>query len=33
MSKPEILERIEAMGYVAFDNGDYDINIIGLEFF
>lgn len=31
MSKPEILQRIEAMGYVAFDNGDYDINLIGVR--
>ena len=28
---PKILERIKAMGYPVFENGDYDINLIGVR--
>jgi hypothetical protein len=29
--RPAILDRIEAMGYPVFENGDYDVNIIGVR--
>lgn len=31
MWKPEILNKIEQMGYVIFDDGDYDLNIIAVR--
>ena len=27
-SRPELLDRVESFGFVAFDNGDYDLNLI-----
>jgi hypothetical protein len=29
--KPDILNKIAAMGYPVFENGDYDINLIGVR--
>ena len=29
--RPAILDRIERMGYPVFENGDYDVNIIGVR--
>ena len=26
-----ILDRLKELGYVVFDNGDYDLNIVGLR--
>tara|TARA_R100000773_G_scaffold14301_1_gene13069 strand:- start:400 stop:981 length:582 start_codon:yes stop_codon:yes gene_type:complete len=31
MWKPKILNKIEKMGYKVFDDGDYDLNIIGVR--
>ena len=29
--RPDILNKIEALGYAVFEDGDYDLNIIGIS--